>query len=197
MVDPVHKGWFCPWVVFNVTFLGGRNRVKSLLFLFLSMLLAFDVLTYTFFLLPAFFELNVIIEGGFIFFSPPWSTIWLIQKLLFGDPDVLSEISSSSSLKNLHTRPSLYSWKRRDENAAASLRPEESSMKIVTTALPKVTCEKRPITFFTRTWHAHPRRPQKGETPAHPPLSKWRNRLPRLSRYSWIFHQPKFLTVRK
>ena len=22
-------GWFCPWVVFNVTFLAGRNRVKS------------------------------------------------------------------------------------------------------------------------------------------------------------------------
>ena len=22
-------GWFCPWVVFNVTFLAGRNRVKT------------------------------------------------------------------------------------------------------------------------------------------------------------------------
>ena len=25
----LHKGWFCPWVVVNVSFLAGRNRVKS------------------------------------------------------------------------------------------------------------------------------------------------------------------------
>ena len=25
----LHKGWFCPWVVVNVSFLAGRNRVKE------------------------------------------------------------------------------------------------------------------------------------------------------------------------
>ena len=28
----VHKDWFCPWVVFNVTFFAGRNRVKVQIF---------------------------------------------------------------------------------------------------------------------------------------------------------------------